>query len=132
MSIKRFGGGCLLPQATDSTSSPICYFIYSLIASKLLSTFNACISMLSALRGRAAASTMKLDPAVVNLLSLDPEKSSVSSHGGGGMSSASTLKINTTLSDGTEKSFFMKTGKGSDAEIMFEGSPFHSRLFTHY
>ncbi|KAJ9641452.1 hypothetical protein H2199_005422 [Coniosporium tulheliwenetii] len=64
---------------------------------------------------------MKLDPAVIKLLSLDPSNTSVSSHGGGGMSSASTSKITTKLSDGTGKSFFMKTGKGKDAEIMFRG-----------
>ncbi len=65
---------------------------------------------------------MKLDPAVVQLLSLDPDKTSVSSAGGGGMSSASTSKITTTLGDGRKKQFFMKTGRGKDAEIMFEGT----------
>lgn len=38
------------------------------------------------------------------------------------MSSASTSKITTTLEDGSEKQFFMKTGSGKEAEIMFEGS----------
>lgn len=64
---------------------------------------------------------MKLDPAVIKLLNLDPENTSVSSAGGGGCSSASTSKITSKLSDGTEKCFFMKTGRGEDAEIMFEG-----------
>ncbi|OCK81815.1 Ketosamine-3-kinase [Lepidopterella palustris CBS 459.81] len=64
---------------------------------------------------------MKLDPAVVKLLSLDPSNTTVSSTGGGGCSSASTSKITSKLSDGTEKCFFMKTGSGSDAEVMFEG-----------
>lgn len=77
--------------------------------------------MLAALRRELHTSAMKLDPAVVKLLSLDPSNTSVSSYGGGGMSSASTSKITTKLNDGTEKSFFMKTGKGKDAEIMFQG-----------
>lgn len=64
---------------------------------------------------------MKLDPAVIGLLGLDPEHSTVSSAGGGGCSSASTSKITAKLSDGTQKSFFMKTGRGEDAEVMFEG-----------
>ncbi|GAM86431.1 hypothetical protein ANO11243_044450 [Dothideomycetidae sp. 11243] len=64
---------------------------------------------------------MKLDPAVVRLLSLDPEKSSVASHGGGGCSAAATLKIQGVLTDGTRKLFFMKTGTGEEAKSMFEG-----------
>ncbi|KAF2731020.1 Ketosamine-3-kinase [Polyplosphaeria fusca] len=64
---------------------------------------------------------MKLDPAVVKLLKLDPDNTSVASAGGGGMSSASTSKITAKLSDGTEKMFFMKTGRGKEAEVMFEG-----------
>lgn len=66
-------------------------------------------------------SVMKLDPAVVKLLALDPEQTSVSSHGGGGMSSASTSKIQTVLPDGSPKLYFMKTGTGKEAEAMFEG-----------
>jgi protein-ribulosamine 3-kinase len=64
---------------------------------------------------------MKLDLAVLKLLKLDPSTTSVSSAGGGGCSSATTSKIITKLEDGTEKHFFMKTGRGKDAEIMFEG-----------
>ncbi|KAF2867819.1 Fructosamine/Ketosamine-3-kinase [Massariosphaeria phaeospora] len=64
---------------------------------------------------------MKLDAAVIELLSLDPENTTVSSAGGGGCSSASTSKITSRFRDGTEKCFFMKSGRGSDAEIMFEG-----------
>ncbi len=66
-------------------------------------------------------SIMKLDSAVLKVLALDPSKTTVSSHGAGGMSSASTSKITTMLSDGKAKSFFMKTGEGEDAKIMFEG-----------
>ncbi|KAF2397423.1 Ketosamine-3-kinase [Trichodelitschia bisporula] len=64
---------------------------------------------------------MKLDPAVIELLSLDPEQTTVSSAGGGGCSSASTAKITAKLPDGTEKQFFMKTSSGGDAEVMFRG-----------
>ncbi|KAF9735565.1 hypothetical protein PMIN06_000551 [Paraphaeosphaeria minitans] len=64
---------------------------------------------------------MKLDPAVVELLCLDPEQTTVSSAGGGGCSSALTSKITSKFSDDTEKSFFMKTGEGEDAEVMFAG-----------
>lgn len=65
--------------------------------------------------------TMKLDPAVLKLLQLDADSTSVSSAGGGGCSSAATSKIVSKLSDGTEKTFFMKTGSGSSAVTMFEG-----------
>jgi len=62
---------------------------------------------------------MKLDSALVKLLSLDASKTTVSSHGGSSFSS--TSKITTVLSDGTTKKFFLKTGTGKDAEIMFKG-----------
>jgi protein-ribulosamine 3-kinase len=64
---------------------------------------------------------MKLDPAVVKLLGLDVASTTVTSAGGGGCSSASTSKIVSKLQDGTERMFFMKTGSGEDARIMFEG-----------
>lgn len=64
---------------------------------------------------------MKLDDAIVKLLKLNPAKTSVSSAGGGGCSSASTSKITSELDDGTKKHFFMKTGRGEDAKVMFEG-----------
>jgi protein-ribulosamine 3-kinase len=70
---------------------------------------------------------MKLDPAVVQLLGLDPDKTNVSSAGGGGMSSASTSKIVSHVEDGTEKAYFMKTGSGKEAEIMFKGA----RIVSH-
>lgn len=64
---------------------------------------------------------MRLDSAVLALLGLDPDNTSVSSAGGGGCSSASTSKITTKTPDGKDKQYFMKTGKGSEAETMFEG-----------
>jgi fructosamine-3-kinase len=65
--------------------------------------------------------TMKLDPALISLLKLDASTASISSAGGGGMSSASTSKIVQKLDDGTTKQYFMKTGRGKEAEIMFTG-----------
>ena len=62
---------------------------------------------------------MRLDSSVVRALSLDPAKTSIKSHGGSGYTT--TAKISTTLSDGKEKHFFMKTGSGKDAEVMFRG-----------
>lgn len=64
-------------------------------------------------------SKMKIDSAVIKALSLDSTKTTVARHGGSGFSI--TAKITTTLEDGTEKNFFMKTGKGKDAEVMFAG-----------
>lgn len=64
---------------------------------------------------------MKIDPALISLLRLDAAQTSVSSHGGAGMSSASTSKIVTKLADGSTMQYFMKTGRGNEAEIMFEG-----------
>nr|POE90074.1 ketosamine-3-kinase [Quercus suber] len=64
---------------------------------------------------------MKLDSAVASLLELDPSTTTVSSHGGAGMSSASTFKVTSTLSNGETKQFFMKTGSGKEAEVMFAG-----------
>ncbi|KAF2790388.1 Ketosamine-3-kinase [Melanomma pulvis-pyrius CBS 109.77] len=72
-------------------------------------------------RNQHIRAAMKLDPAVIKLLNLDPETTTVSSAGGGGCSSASTSKITSKLVDGTEKCFFMKTGKGKEAEVMFAG-----------
>ncbi|KAJ9618247.1 hypothetical protein H2203_009163 [Taxawa tesnikishii (nom. ined.)] len=63
---------------------------------------------------------MKLDSAVAKLLGIDPANASVSPVGGG-MSSASASKITAKLEDGSEKLYFMKTGKGKEAEVMFEG-----------
>ena len=62
---------------------------------------------------------MKIDSAVIKALSLEPAKTTVAKHGGSGFST--TAKITTTLKDGTAKHFFMKTGKGTDAEVMFAG-----------
>ena len=62
---------------------------------------------------------MKVDSAVLQALRLDPAKTTVASHGGSGFTS--TTKICGVLQDGTQKQFFMKTGQGNDAEVMFAG-----------
>jgi protein-ribulosamine 3-kinase len=64
---------------------------------------------------------MKADSAIISLLNLDPNHTTVSSGGGAGTSSASTLSITTQRPDGSQKKYFLKTGKGQAAEIMFEG-----------
>ncbi|RMY87701.1 hypothetical protein D0862_10625 [Hortaea werneckii] len=66
-------------------------------------------------------STMKLDSAIVSLLGLDPQNTSVSGGGGGGDSSATASKITTKLPNGDEMQYFMKSGRGKDAETMFAG-----------
>jgi len=67
-------------------------------------------------------SKMKLDAAVAKLLDIEPASASVSSAGGGGCSSASTSKIVAKLQHGTGKAFFMKTGSGKAAKLMFKGT----------
>lgn len=64
---------------------------------------------------------MQLDAAIAKLLGVNAEQTSVDSAGGGGCSSAKTSKITTRLDDGARKTFFMKTGNGDAARIMFEG-----------
>ena len=70
---------------------------------------------------RAMSSSNEVDSAIISLLSIDPAQTKVSSHGGVGMSSASTSKISTTSSDGIPKDFFLKTGSGDMAKMMFLG-----------
>lgn len=77
--------------------------------------------MLNIIRRHTTKPIMKVDSAVLKLLQLDADTTFVSSAGGGGCSSASTSKIVSKLNDGTEKTFFMKTGSGNAAEVMFEG-----------
>ncbi|KAI5249470.1 fructosamine kinase [Aureobasidium subglaciale] len=62
---------------------------------------------------------MEIDSAVTQLLSLNPRETTVS--GSGGSSFSSTSKITTKLDDGTTKQYFMKTGSGKEASVMFEG-----------
>lgn len=63
---------------------------------------------------------MKFDSAVLKALAVDASDVSVSSAGSGD-SSATASKISAKLSDGSTQNFFMKTGNGKAAEIMFRG-----------
>lgn len=71
---------------------------------------------------------MKLDVAVLELLGLDAIKTQVSSAGGGGCSSASTYEITSELDNGSKAVYFMKTGTGNEAEVMFRGETQESYL----
>ncbi|MCJ1225851.1 1-phosphatidylinositol-3-phosphate 5-kinase [Toensbergia leucococca] len=71
---------------------------------------------------------MKLDSAIARALSLDPNTTKISSHGGSGFST--TAKITTAVGSGSEKHLFVKTGRGKDAEIMFQGE--HASLNAIY
>ena len=62
---------------------------------------------------------MELDSAVIRALSLSPSSTSISPRSGSGFST--TAKITTTSVDGSEKHYFMKTGPGKDAAVMFQG-----------
>jgi protein-ribulosamine 3-kinase len=61
----------------------------------------------------------KLDPAIIKALSLEASGTTLSAHGGSGF--AFTGKV-TSVVDGKEKLFFVKTGKGNESEIMFAGT----------
>lgn len=62
---------------------------------------------------------MKVDPSVISALSLDPATTTVAAYGSSGFNA--TAKISTTLKDGTQKYYFMKSAAGENAEIMFRG-----------
>ena len=71
---------------------------------------------------------MRVDPALTKALGLDPSTAKMSSYGGSGF--ASTFKL-TGKRDGSEASFFVKTGSGSDSEVMFRGKlPYNPHLTT--
>ncbi|KAJ9130158.1 Fructosamine kinase [Pleurostoma richardsiae] len=59
-----------------------------------------------------------VDPAILEALGLDPSSAKIASHGGSGFSS--TFKLSGTAG-GEEKNYFVKTGSGKDAEVMFTG-----------
>jgi hypothetical protein len=75
----------------------------------------------------------KIDPAILQALSLDAATTTIASHGGSGF--ASTFKITSKGNDESEKLFFVKQGKGRESEIMFAGNSLSSCLtfkFTHF
>ncbi|PSR87055.1 Fructosamine/Ketosamine-3-kinase [Coniella lustricola] len=61
---------------------------------------------------------MPVDPAILDALGLDADSAKQASHGGSGFSSTYRL---TGFKDGKPVSYFVKTGLGKDAEIMFRG-----------
>ncbi|KIL89935.1 serine threonine protein kinase [Fusarium avenaceum] len=60
----------------------------------------------------------KVDPAIIEALGLDPANSAINSHGGSGF--VSTFKI-TSEKDGKPLNYFVKTGEGKGAGVMFKG-----------
>lgn len=75
---------------------------------------------------------MKLDDAVVALLNLQSRSITVTKLGGG-CSSASVAKIVAfNEEDGTQKQFFMKSGIGKVAEVMFRGASYASSILHLY
>lgn len=59
-----------------------------------------------------------VDPAILDALGLDPANTKIVTHGGSGFSS--TFKLS-SIKDGQEINYFVKTGTGKDAEVMFRG-----------
>jgi hypothetical protein len=62
-----------------------------------------------------------VDAAITEALGLDPSRTRIVSHGGSGF--ASTFKLSSNV-DGTEKNYFVKTGTGPEAELMFQGEAY--------
>lgn len=60
-----------------------------------------------------------VDPVILEALGLDPAETKMASHGGSGFSS--TFKLSSTSPEGETRSFFVKTGTGANAEVMFRG-----------
>lgn len=63
---------------------------------------------------------MSIDPALLALLDLDADRTTLSSLSGG-TSSARTSKIITRRADGTQEAYFLKTSSGNDAAAMLAG-----------
>jgi protein-ribulosamine 3-kinase len=62
-----------------------------------------------------------VDPAIAEALGLDPATARMTSHGGSGFSS--TFRLDGKV-DGKGVCYFVKTGTGEDAEVMFRGEWF--------
>lgn len=60
-----------------------------------------------------------VDPAILDALGLDPADARIASHGGSGFSS--TFKLSATK-DGRPVHYFVKTGSGKEAQVMFRGA----------
>lgn len=109
----NFGCGLDGLQSTfPANSRPRNYTIYMFNTFKLASRSHAPI--ISSLRTLA----MSVDPAILAAVGLDAQNTKQASHGGSGFSS--TFKL-TGLKDGRQVNYFVKTGMGTDAEVMFRG-----------
>lgn len=71
----------------------------------------------------------ELDPAILKALSLETSNTTLAAHGRSGF--AFTGKV-TSLVDGNEKLFFVKTGKGRESEVMFAGICNFLQLFPDF
>ena len=60
-----------------------------------------------------------VDSAILEALGLEPGQAKIASHGSSGF--ASSFKLTSTSADGQPINYFVKTGTGSDAEVMFRG-----------
>jgi hypothetical protein len=60
-----------------------------------------------------------VDSAILDALGLDASDARIASHGGSGFSS--TFKLSATR-DGKPVQYFVKTGTGKEAEVMFRGA----------
>lgn len=59
-----------------------------------------------------------VDTAILDALGLEPANTKMVTHGGSGFSS--TFKLS-SIKDGQDMNYFVKTGTGKDAEVMFQG-----------
>ncbi|KAJ8107810.1 hypothetical protein ONZ43_g6622 [Nemania bipapillata] len=60
----------------------------------------------------------RVDSAIIEALGLNPNATKLTSHGGSGF--ASTFKLSSTV-NGKDVNYFVKTGTGQDAKLMFQG-----------
>lgn len=60
-----------------------------------------------------------VDPAILDALGLDVSDARIASHGGSGFSS--TFQLSATR-DGKPVYYFVKTGTGKEAQVMFRGA----------
>lgn len=60
-----------------------------------------------------------VDPAIIQALGLDPAQTSMAPHGHAGF--ASSFRLSTVVA-GQPTEYFVKTGSGKDAEVMFRGA----------
>ena len=69
-----------------------------------------------------------VDPAILEALGLDASQTKIASHGGSGF--ASTFKLSSII-DGQPVNYFVKTGSGSDSEVMFRGMNYEPFVFPY-